>query len=306
MINCYHRHKLSYTARAHVAVDLSGEVMFIKYAILPTFCLFTVAPLLAAGHSPARAPVPPASFLNYHVSTVHELSQEVTLDPTVRARLANHFHVSEAQITQYVRQNLVLTHLQKGGNYRVACVGRDGREFWIESHLPAGTAIFASRATGRPILKLACGNPMVSSLPPVLQTADNNANIGPAQFASLPPPALTDAAPMPGLLIANVTPTELVVATADVAPPIVLVSDFPPLGPILSGGSRSFNVLPALLGGLAVGIASTGHGGSTPSITPPPAPIPEASTSTSLGVMLLLGGGALLVLRRKRMSAKTM
>jgi len=279
--------------------------MLIKYAVLPTLCLFAAVPVLAAGHPRVDGSVPPASFLNYHVSTVHELSQEVTLDPTVRARLANHFHISEAQITQYVRQNLVLTHLQKGGNYRVACVGRDGREYWIEAHLPAGTAIFASRATGRPILKLACGNPMVSSLPPSLQTAEDNGNAGPAQFAFLPPPALTDATPMPGLLTETITPTDLVVATADVAPVIVQVADFPPLGPILSGGSHSFNFLPAVLGGLAVGVASIGHGGSTPNVTPPPVPVPEASTSASLGVMLLLGGGALLVLRRKRASGKT-
>lgn len=279
--------------------------MLIKYAIPPALCLFAATPVLAAGQARVHGSVPPASFLNYHVSTVHELSQEVTLDPAVRARLANHFHISEAQITEYVRRNLVLTHLQKGGYYRVACVGRDGREFWIESHLPAGTAIFASRVTGRPILKLACGNPMVSSLPPSLQTAEDNGKAGPAQFAFLPPPALTDSMPMPGLLTEAVTPAELVVASTDVAPVIVQVSDFPPLGPILSGGSHSFNVLPAILGAVAIGVASTGHGGSTSNVTPPPAPIPEASTSASLGVMLLLGGGALLVLRRKRASGKT-
>lgn len=278
--------------------------MFIKHAALPTLCFFAAMPLLAAGQPRVRASVPPASFLNYHVSTVHELSQEVTLDPAVRARLANHFHISEGQITQYVRRNLVLTHLKEGGRYRVACVGRDGREFWIESHLPAGTAIFASRVTGHPILKLACGNPMVSSLPPGLQIADDNSHAGPAQLALLPPPALTDSLPMPGLLTEDVTPTDALVALADVPPAVVLVSDFPPLGPIVSGGSRSFNVLPALLGGLAVGIASTGHGGSTPNVTPPPPAVPEASTSASLGALLLLGGGALLVLRRKRASGK--
>lgn len=272
--------------------------MLIKCAAVSTLALFAAVPVLAAGSVPHGA-VPPASFLNYHVSTVHELSQEVTLDPAVRSRLANHFHVTEAQITKYVRRNLVLTHLQKGGRYRVACVGHDGHEYWVESHLPMGTAIFASRATGRPILKLACGNPMVSSLPPSIQTAGDIGGTGPAEFAFLPPPELASPTLMPGLLTEAITPTEVVVAATDVAPVIVQVADFPPLGPILSGGSRSFNALPALLGAAAIGVASTGRGGSSSNAIPP-APVPEASTSASLGMMLLLGGSALFAFRRKR------
>lgn len=277
--------------------------MHTRHAILPTLGLILVTPVLAAGHPTAHASVPPASFLNYHVSTVRELSQEVTIDPSVRARLANHFHISETQITQYVRRNLVLTHLKRGGTYRVACVGRDGQEYWIESHLPAGTAVFASRVTGHPILKLACGNPMVSSLPPGLQTAEDNGKAGPPQFAYLPPPATTDAVPMPGLLtIADVTPADLAVATTDVTPTVVLVSDFPPFSPGV-GSSRAFSFLPAILGAAAVGIASSGHGGSTPNAIPPPS-VPEASSLVSLGVMLLLGSSALFVTRRKRMPNK--
>ena len=279
-----------------------------KYAILPMLCFFAVTPVLAhPGLS--HTYVPPNSFLNYHVATVHELSQEVSLDPAVRARLANHFHITEAQITQYVRRNLVLTHLQKPGRYRVACVGRDGHEFWIESRLPRGTAVFASRATGQPILRLACGNPMVSSLPPGLQTADDNGNAKPAQFASLASPVPPDSSPMPGLMPASDLPAPVLVAGADVAPTVVEVGgslqNLLPTVPV-SGASHAFNVLPVVLGALAagaVGIASTQHSGSSSNATPPPA-VPEASTSVSLGAMLLLGAGGLLFLRRKRPSPK--
>lgn len=279
--------------------------MSIKYAILPMFCFFAAAPVLAAGHLQVHASVPPASFLNYHVSTVHELSQEVTLDPAVRARLANHFHISEAQITSYVRHNLVLTRLQKGGRYNVACVGRDGREFWVQSRLPKGTAVFASRVTGHPILKLACGNPMVSTLPPSLQTADDNGHVGPAQFADLSAPAVASSTPMPGLLPEDITAPDLLVAGTDVTPAVVQVSpSLESLIPstLLNSGGRSFNAIPALLGALAVGVASSGHGGS--SSNGAPAPVPETSSSVSLGVMLLLGAGGLIVLRRKRLSKK--
>lgn len=111
--------------------------------------------------------VPPASFLNYHVSTVGELSQQVALDPLVRARLARHFHRTEPDMAAYVRENLTLTRLPKAGVYRVACVTPSGREYSITERLAAGTPVFASTRTGKPILKLACGNPLVSSLPPV-------------------------------------------------------------------------------------------------------------------------------------------
>ena len=174
-------------------------------------------------------------------------------------------------MTKYVRRNLVAdTSEAQGGNYRVACVGHDGREYWVKSHLPAGTAIFASRVNGRPILKLACGNPMVSSLPPGLQIADDNGSAAPPKFAFVPPPALMDSTPMAGLMTEDVTPTDLVVASADAIPAVVLVSDFPPVGPLGTGLSRSFNALPVLLGGIAVAVASSGHHGSTPNGTPAP------------------------------------
>jgi hypothetical protein len=106
---------------------------------------------------------------------------------------------------------------------------------------------------------------------------------------------------MPGLLTEDVMPAELLLASADVTPPVVLLSDFPPISPPASG---SFNILPALLGAVGVGIASTGHHGSGSNITPPPPVVPEASTALSLGAMLLLGGGTMLGVRRKHTSEK--
>jgi len=283
--------------------------MSMKHAILPLFCLFAAAPVLASGPLRVHTSVPPASFLNYHVSSVHELSQEVTLDPAVRARLASHFHITESQMTAYVRHNLVLTHLQKAGRYTVACVGHDGREYWVQSRLPKGTAVFASRMTGNPILKLACGNPMVSTLPPSLQTADDNSHTSPAQLAALPSPALAGTTPMPGLVPEDLMPPDVLVAGTDISPAIVQVS--PSIeslipGSLLKAGGSSFNAIPALLGALAVGVASTGHGGSSPSPNGivVSAPIPEASSSISLGMMLLLGAGALVVVRRKQSAKK--
>lgn len=257
--------------------------------------------VLAAG-MPAEAsvhhlPVPQASFLNYHAATVYELSQEVTVDPTVRARLANHFHISEAQMTAYIQRNLVLRHLQKTGVYRVACVRPDGSEYWVQSRLPAGTPIFASRATGQPILKLACGNPMVSALPASLM---QNKPLAPPQMAALPT-VLADSSinTPPVLTLLDGTQADLMTPDDALAPPVVQVS---PSLQLLGGGGAS-NIFPALLG-LGGAVAVFGHGGSshgsTPGtpITPVPPAVPEASTVTSFG-LLLVGGSLLLILRRK-------
>ena len=264
------------------------------FAILPALALvaaapFCLTPASAAGH----LPVPQESFLNYHAASVGELSQEVTVDPQVRTRLAKHFHVTEGQMTTYIRNNLLLSRLQHAGKYRVACVRRDGSEYYVESHLPAGTPVFVSRATGRPILKLACGNPMVSALPPALAPSRKlaAARLAPA------PVTLADASinTPPVLTAIDGTQIDLVTPDSSLAPPVVLVS---PSIQALGGASGLSSIFPALLGAGAA-VAVFGHGGSSSNNVPlVPAAVPEASTVTSLG-LLLLGSGLLLIVRRK-------
>ena len=260
-----------------------------RCAFLPALALAAAVPAGAAAH----LPVPPESFLNYHAATVNQLSQEVTVDPQVRARLANHFHLSDAQMTAYIQKNLVLRHLQKTGVYRVACIRRDGSEYWIESRLPAGTPVFASRATGQPILKLACGNPMVSALPQILAV---HTPLAPAQVATTPT-MLADAAmdPPPVLTGIDGMQSDLLTPNDAIAPPVVQVS------PSLQflGGSHIASIFPALLGAGAA-IAVAGHGGSSSpnGIPAGPQPVPEASSVTSFG-LLLIGGAFLLIMRRK-------
>ena len=261
-------------------------------ALLPVVALAAGVPALASVH----LPVPHESFLNYHAANIYQLSQEVTFDPQVRTRLANHFHISEAQMTAYIRRNLVLTHLQKTGVYKVACVRQDGSEYWVESRLPAGTPVFASRVTGQPILKLACGNPMVSALPPALL---QNKPLGSPQLASVPVTlADADIVAAPVTTLIDGTQSDLVTPDDTLAPAVVQVS------PSLQflGSSGVPNLFPALLG-LGGAVAVFGHGGShsggsgTP-VTPPPPAVPEASTVLSLG-LLLLGSSAVLIKRRK-------
>ncbi len=272
-----------------------------RLALLPLLALGAAVPAAALPGGP-HLPVPAESFLNYHVGTVRELSSEVSVDPQVRGRLAKHFHITPAQMTAYIQRNLVLRRLQKTGTYRVACIRRDGSEYWIESRLPAGTPVFASRVTGKPILKLACGNPMVSALPP---TAFPGKPLAAPKVASVPvtmadanlntPPVLT------GI---DGTQTELITPSDLSAPPVVRVS---PSLQLLGGGGGSGlgSIFPALLGaGAAVAVFGQGGGGNNagPSVGPLPA-VPESSSVTSFG-LLLVGGSLLLIVRRKAAALK--
>lgn len=268
-------------------------------AVLPLLALAAVSPAVAAPLAARHLPVPAESFLRYHAANVRELSSEVSVDPTVRARLAHHFHVTQTQMVAYIHHNLVLRHLQKTGTYRVACVRRDGSEYWIKSRLPAGTPIFASRTTGKPILKLACGNPMVSALPP---TSFPNKLIAAPKIAALPVTLADAALTAPALTAIDGTQSDLIASDDLSAPPVVLVS---PSLEFLGGSSGLGSAFPALLG-LGAAVAVLGHGGgsnsggSTPlvPVTPPAPAVPEASTVTSFG-LLLIGGSLLLILRRK-------
>ncbi len=269
---------------------------------------YLVVPAAALPH----APVPPDSFINYHAATVRELSQEVTLDPTVRTRLARHFHVTPKQMKTYVDKNLVLTRLKATGSYRVACVRADGSEYWVQERLPAGTPIFVSRATGQPILKLACGNPMVGALPPATKVSDNKTLYTNPKLASVPS---TLATPIPAapLLAGEITPQYAFTTDALTVPPVVQVADIIQSLPVRGGGG-GFPL--GYLAGIPViaGILGThGGGGGGTSSTPvvpfvpiipviPAVPVvpavPETSTVVSLGV--LLTGLGVLALRRKR------
>lgn len=139
-------------------------------------------------------PVPPDSFINQHVDSVAQLRQQVTLDPVVRRRLARHFHTSGPAIVRYIQDNLALKKTTSSQRYRVYCISRTGREYVINARLPKGTPVFVMRSTGKPVLKLACGNPMVASLASV----QSRKTLAPPKMASLPMRAPAELAP--GLL----------------------------------------------------------------------------------------------------------
>ena len=221
-----------------------------RYSVLAFVCSVSGLPL-AAGAAPMQL-VPADSFIAQHVGTVSELHQQITLDPVVRRRLARHFHTSAPAVTRYIQDNLVLTKLKKAGRYQVYCVGRNGQEYTINSRLAAGTPVFVMRSTGQPVLKLACGNPMVAALPPV------STKVAAYQSPVLAPaPAPVPAAPLPTLSSNG----PVVVALADtpgvVVMPTTKVAGFIGQLPVVHGGGFPFGYLAAI----PVIAAVTSHGG---------------------------------------------
>ena len=237
--------------------------------------------------------VPPASFLNYHVASVGELSQEVALDPLVRARLARHFHRTEADMTAYIHDNLTLTTLPKAGTYRVACVTPSGREYSITARLAAGTPVFASTRTGRPILKLACGNPLVTALPPappkpkpVVKVKRAPAVLAP--MATLPPPEVPAPLADAPETYSFTAPTPLVVPAPA---PIGALTQVGGVQQALVTKGGGFPFLPvAAVAGVAALLPKGGGSSPVPVVPPAPPAVPEPSPLLLLG----LGGAALL------------
>ena len=244
-----------------------------RYSALALMCSMTGFLPLTAGAAPGHILVPvqtivPAdSFIARHVGTVTELHQQITLDPVVRRRLARHFHTSAPAVTRYIQENLVLTTLKKSGRYQVYCVGRTGQEYTINSRLAAGTPVFVLRSTGQPVLKLACGNPMVAALPPV------TTKVADYRSPALAPALGAEAAPVPLSPLAPNSP--VIVAMADtpgvVVMPTTKVAGFIGQLPVPHGGGFPLGYLAAIP---VIATVAGGHGGGTS---------PSISTGTTTG-----------------------
>ncbi len=259
-------------------------------------------------------PVPPASFINYHVDTVHQLSDQMAYDAVVRGRLASHFHLSGPAMVSYVEKNLALSYLKTAGTYRVACVTPSGHEYNVTQRLPKGTPVFSLISTGQPILKRACGNPLVSSLPAAVpkrlnQTAKNSV-VHSSKPALAEAPATTQD---PSDIIASSTAPGDTTLTAV---PGLAGGNVGELGPFtrvagslasIGGGGSGFGL--PLAGLAALGILAANRGGSnssapstpvtpgvpvTPGPTPTPTPTPvPVSPAPEPSEMVVYGIGAL-------------
>jgi len=253
--------------------DILGQgsrIMHRHHALL--FSLAVLGGLPTAGLAlPGSVAVPPDSFINQHVSSLSQMSQQVTLDPVVRRRLARHFHTSGPAVVRYIQKNLVLKKTTMAQRYQVYCISHTGREYTINSRLPIGTPVFVMRSTGKPILKLACGNPMVAELPPV------KTKVGPytsPELANLPKPG--PAPILPGLshngpvVVAMNSGPGVVVTPAPITQVGGVISSLP-----IRGGHFPIG----LLAGIPIIAGITSHGGNNGS----PAGTGTGTTGTGTG-----------------------
>jgi hypothetical protein len=135
----------------------------------------TLSVILAAGFAMAGGvqasaatvktqPVPPDSFLRFRVDTVQQMINQIKADPAVRHRYSQLFNVPSSKLVAYIQKNVVESYVPATKTYRVWCVAKNGKLFAINARFVAGTRVFALR-NGTPVMKWACGNPVISALP---------------------------------------------------------------------------------------------------------------------------------------------
>jgi hypothetical protein len=129
--------------------------------------LFVMSVALASAPAVAeRERTGPDSFLRWRAYTVEDLVSQVHSDAVLRQRLARHFRVSQADVVSYLRANIRVITFDRSGWRTVYGVTRDGRIYKARDYFHKGGKVFGL-VNGMPVLKYACGNPLITKLPAV-------------------------------------------------------------------------------------------------------------------------------------------
>jgi hypothetical protein len=269
-------------------------------------CVCAVTALAAMGFPlPLRAAVaqtkatPPDSFLKIRVNSVSELCKQVNTDPAVKARYSHLLGVPQDKVVSYFKNNLVESYIPSGKTYRVWCVSKSGRYFQVNQKLNSGARVLALR-DGSPVLKWACGNPLVSHLPaavPLRQSVAKRPLLPDDNIADYNETIAKESLPdTPMAMSITSLPTETPVAV-----PTYMVAGVTETLIPSSAGSKigALSLLP--LGGLAGLVSSSSSGSKTviqtnddPTVTPEPSSV----------FALFLGLVGIVALLYRRRSAK--
>jgi PEP-CTERM motif len=230
----------------------------------------------------AQAHVEPGSFLNKPARTVNQLVAQTERDPQVLDRYERHFQMSKGDLISYF-EHLHVSKLQSTGSYVVYNVHDDEVIRARVFRLKAGMPIFADDS-GKAILKISCGNPMVAPTPPVV--IEVKPHHTPEHHYEAPP---TPTPPAPQVII--VPPTPAAPVPAPVAP---VVNNYAG-GTVTNNNSSSkayssFFLLPIVL------IFDTHHSHTT--VVKQKQCVPEPAS------LLIMGFGAASMMIRKRKASK--
>lgn len=105
--------------------------------------------------------MPSGSFLNEPVQTTKQLVSQLQTDVVVARRYKQQFGVPDNKIIDYFKGNLRASTLKKAGKYNVYYYSRKITK--RVERLIKGTRVFVN-LQGKPVLKMRCGNPLVSQL----------------------------------------------------------------------------------------------------------------------------------------------
>jgi len=253
--------------------------MLVRGWLLAVTLILLSVPAGAAG----RHRTGPDSFLTWRAYTVEDLVKQVEGDSVIRQRLAKHFHVSQAGLASYLRKHLRVITFSESGWRPVYGVNSIGRIYRARDYFHKGAKVFGL-ADGTPLLKYACGNPLVTELP------------GQAQVAARPPQTRMH------------SPQEFVLVVAlPVAPVIEIPTASPFTTPDERPGVADLPAAPTIAVPTAVMAASGGlallplvgllgvEGGGTPPV------VPEPSDLMLLAAGLAMLGGLALCRRRSEL-----
>jgi len=211
------------------------RALLVVWLVVAVSCLVAI-PAGAAG----RERTGPDSFLPYRSYSVDDLVAQVQNDSVVRQRLAKHFHVSQAELVTYLRDNVRVVTFSDSGWKPVYGVTRTGRIYRVRDYFHEGGKVFGL-ADGTPVLKYACGNPLITKLPPAKKPVPKpqpRAEIPPVIAA---PPQYTEVVEVPAAPVVEAPAPEvsapeenILIAQAPVAPryevlPTIPSSSFLPL-----------------------------------------------------------------------------
>jgi len=290
---------------------------FSKRVLILCATVFAMLFVAVGTASAAGTPAPPDSYLNTKVYSIDQLIQQVQSNPRIELHYAETFHVPSDRVVQYIRNNVVESYIQETGAYTVYCVRPNGLIYPTVQHFSRGTKVFALR-NGQPVMKWACGNPLMNFLPavhevikPVVKTivkvSPSVETLVPTQPAEEQVPVEEVAPvyqPKVPVMASPISFTSPISAAAGHISPFALLplAFLPTFGNHGGGGGGKSTTGGTTSGSTTSGSTTSGSttSGSTTSGTTTSGAVPEPGSGSTLSIgFILLAIGALVASTRK-------